>query len=136
MSEEFTLRVTDIEKKWAFRGRVRINPKVMQRWNLKTGDIIKITGKESTSAIIIPVSKDIRENLIQMDGLVRTNAGTGIGDSVKIEKITVEPARKVILAPTEEGIRIHSRKEALRDNLMNRPVKNGDVLSIIGENRI
>ncbi|NVM52389.1 MAG: CDC48 family AAA ATPase [Candidatus Helarchaeota archaeon] len=135
MSEEFTLRVTDIEKKWAYRGRVRINPKVMQRMNLKTGDIVKITGKKSTSAIVIPVSRDIRENLIQMDGLIRNNAGTGIGDSVKIEKISVVPAKKIVLAPTEEGIRIYSSSEALRNNLINRPLKNGDLLSIIGENK-
>ncbi len=135
MSEEITLRVTDIEKKWAYRGRVRINPKIMQKMGLKTGDIVKISGKKSTSAIVIPVSRDIRENLIQMDGLVRNNSGTGVGDTVKVEKIIVSPANKVVLAPTEEGIRIWSSSEALRNTLMNRPVKTGDLLSVLGESK-
>ncbi|MHA1322559.1 MAG: CDC48 family AAA ATPase [Candidatus Helarchaeota archaeon] len=135
MSEEFTLRVTDIEKKWAYRGRVRIHPTVMKRMGLKTGDIVKISGKKSTSAIVIPVSKDIHENYVQMDGLIRSNAGTSIGDTVKIEKITVAPAKRVVLSPTEEGIRIYSSSDALRNTLMNRPVKNGDLLSVLGENR-
>jgi transitional endoplasmic reticulum ATPase len=135
MSENFTLTVAEIEKKWAYRGRVRINPEVMQNMGLKTGDIIKISGKKSTSAIVIPASQNIRENLIQMDGLIRANAGTGISDSVAIEKISIEPATKVTLAPIEEGIRILSSNRTLKNILVNRPVKKGDLLSIIGENK-
>ncbi|HUY01300.1 MAG TPA: CDC48 family AAA ATPase [Candidatus Deferrimicrobium sp.] len=135
MSESNNLIVAEIEKKWAYRGRVRINPEVMQNMGLKTGDIIKITGKKSTSAIVIPASQNIRDNLIQMDGLIRNNAGTGISDSVSIEKITIEPATKVTLAPIEEGIRILSSSRTLKNILLNRPVKKGDLLSIIGENK-
>ncbi|NVM27483.1 MAG: CDC48 family AAA ATPase [Candidatus Helarchaeota archaeon] len=135
MPEELTLRVHGIEKKWAYRGRIRINPKVMQQMGLKTGDIVKITGKKTTSAIVIPISQDLRENVIQMDGLIRDNAGCQIGDPVKIERISVSPAQKIVLAPTEEGIKIYSSPDLLRNTLMNRPVKNGDVISVLGENR-
>jgi transitional endoplasmic reticulum ATPase len=128
---EFSLRVEEIEKKWAYRGRVRINPEVMKENGLITGDIIKIAGKKSTSAIVIPPSK----NIIQMDGLIRTNAGTGIGDQVKIAKISAEPAKKVILAPVEEGITIHSRGGVIRNNLLDRPVVKGDIISVMGRGR-
>jgi len=135
MSEEITLRVTDIEKKWAYRGRVRINPEKMQKIGLKTGDIVKITGKKSTAAIVIPPSKPLHVNHIQMDGLIRNNLGIGIGDLVKIQRISIQPASKIVLAPTEEGIRIWSSSEALRNTLMNRPVKTGDLLSVLGESK-
>ncbi|MFX1296196.1 MAG: CDC48 family AAA ATPase [Promethearchaeota archaeon] len=133
--QEFTLRVEEIEKKWAYRGRVRINPEVMRENGLITGDIIKITGKKTTSAIVIPPSKNLRRNCIQMDGLIRTNAGTGISDIVKIEKVFVEPARKVILAPIEEGITITSKSNIIRTNLIDRPVIKGDIISIMGRGR-
>ncbi len=135
MSEEFSLRVTDIEKKWAYQGRVRIHPEIMQNHELVTGDIIKITGKKSTAAIVIPHATALPRNLIQMDGLIRTNAGTGKDDIVKIEKISVESAKKVILAPIEEGITITSRPAVIRNILIDRPVAKGDILSIMGKGR-
>jgi len=135
MMEDLTFRVTDIEKKWAYRGRVRMHPNVMRDLELKAGDLVKITGKKSTAAIIIPATPDIRENLIQMDGLIRVNAGTGIGDLIKIERISADSAKKITLAPTEEGIRILSSPDAIRNNILNRPVVKGDILSILGANR-
>jgi transitional endoplasmic reticulum ATPase len=135
MSEEFTLRVTDIEKKWAYQGRVRIHAEIMQNHGLVTGDIIKITGKKSTPAIVIPHATALPRNLIQMDGLIRTNAGTGKDDIVKIEKISVEPATRVILAPIEEGITITSRPTVIKNILIDRPVVKGDILSIMGKGR-
>ncbi|MHA1649724.1 MAG: AAA family ATPase, partial [Candidatus Helarchaeota archaeon] len=135
MSKELRLKVTDIEKKWAYRGYVRINLKIMQENGLKTGDIIKITGKKSTAAILIPSSDELHPNQIQMDGLIRTNAGIGIGDLVIIEKVTVEPAKKVTLAPVEEGITITSRAEVVKKNLLDRPLKKGDFISIMGKGK-
>ena len=96
---------------------------------------MKITGKKATSAIDIPPSQKLRPNLIQMDGLIRTNAGTGIGDQVKIEKISVETAKKVILAPVEEGITITSGSAVIRNNLIDRPLVKGDILSVMGRGR-
>jgi len=135
MSENLTFRVTDIEKKWAHRGHVRMHPLVMQKLELRPGDLIKLTGKKTTAAIVIQASRDIRETYIQMDGLIRQNAGTGIGDLVKIEKVVAEPAKKVILAPTEEGIRILSNSDAIRNSILHRPVLKGDLVSILGANR-
>ncbi|MHA1279726.1 MAG: CDC48 family AAA ATPase [Candidatus Helarchaeota archaeon] len=135
MTEEFTLRVTDIEKKWAYQGRVRIHPDTMKKNGLVTGDIIKITGKKSTAAIVIPHARPLPRNLIQMDGLIRTNAGTGKDDIVKIEKISIESAKKVILAPIEEGITITSRPSVIKNILLDRPVIKGDIISIMGKGR-
>ncbi len=135
MAKEIKLRVTDIDKKWAYRGRVRINIQVMREYDLNSGDIVKISGKRNTAAIVMPVSPTFPPNRIQMDGLIRTNTGSSIGEMVIIEKVSIEPAKRVVLAPLEEGITFTSGDEQIRNTLIERPVKKGDYISIIGTGR-
>ncbi|NVM55490.1 MAG: hypothetical protein HWN66_17415 [Candidatus Helarchaeota archaeon] len=135
MDKEFKLRVVGIEKKWVNKGRISIHLETMQKMGLKTGDIVKITGKKSTSAIVLPTAK-INENLIQMDEITRKNSGTEIGDAVRIEKIEVEPAKKVILAPIEKEVRILCGSNALNNYLLNHTIKKDDIVSIKAAARV
>ena len=120
--DEIRLRVAEIDKKSAFRGWVRIDIEVMKKYKIETGDIVKVKGKKSTAAIVIPApQEDKGSRIIRMDGLIRINAGTGLGEIVNINKIDVLPANKIVLAPTREGIRINLTSDIIRENLLNRP---------------
>ncbi|NMC08274.1 MAG: CDC48 family AAA ATPase, partial [Candidatus Lokiarchaeota archaeon] len=64
-----------------------------------------------------------------IDGLVRLNAGTGLGEIVKVRKARPEQARRVVVAPINTKVAIQPRK--IRDSLMNRPVVKGDNISLM-----
>lgn len=71
-----------------------------------------------------------------MDEITRKNSGTEIGDAVRIEKIEVEPAKKVILAPIEKEVRILCGSNALNNYLLNHTIKKDDIVSIKAAARV
>ncbi|MHA1797177.1 MAG: CDC48 family AAA ATPase [Candidatus Helarchaeota archaeon] len=132
VQKESQLRVASIDERSAFRGWVRIDPRVMGQLGITTGDIIQIKGKtKKTGAITIPAKQeDVGSRLIRMDGLIRQNAGTGIGEFVTISKINIVKAKKITLAPNRDiGRSIEGNR--LKGNLVNRPIIKGDVISVL-----
>ncbi|MFX0132947.1 MAG: CDC48 family AAA ATPase [Candidatus Hodarchaeota archaeon] len=124
------VRVDSIDERSAFRGWVRLDPEIMNSLNITTGDIIKIKGKKVSGAIAIPAKQeDHGRNKIRMDGLTRVNCGVSIGEIVSIENIDIKPARKITLVPANENIRIQGSGESIKNNLINRPVNKGDIIS-------
>ncbi|MEM3466500.1 MAG: CDC48 family AAA ATPase, partial [Candidatus Jordarchaeales archaeon] len=133
MSVELELRVAEIDKRSAGRGIVRIDADSMKKLRISSGDIVEIRNRKTTGAIAMyGPPEDRGAGIIRMDGLVRQNAGVGIGEFVKVRKADVKPATKVALAPLEEGGRLRIRGDIVRGILLNRPVTKGDVISIIG----
>ncbi|WXG46040.1 MAG: CDC48 family AAA ATPase [Candidatus Atabeyarchaeum deiterrae] len=131
MPEEAQLRVAEIDKRNAGRGIVRIDPKIMEKLGLSSGDIVEIGSKKSTGALVIlGRPEDSGMSIIRMDGLVRSNAGTSIGEFVTVKKAEGRAAHRVVLAPAEEGIRLSAPGELLRDNLLDRAIKRGDIISV------
>jgi len=97
-----TLRVAEASQRDFGRGIARIDPEDMKKINVETGDVIQITGKKRTAAKVMPAYPENRgKGLIQIDGIIRNNAYTGIDDNVRIEKIDAEKAENVVLAPLE-----------------------------------
>ncbi|MEM3525970.1 MAG: AAA family ATPase, partial [Candidatus Jordarchaeaceae archaeon] len=133
MPQEAELKVAEIDRRSAGRGIVRIDPDVMAKIGVSSGDIVEITGHKTSGAIVMyGPPEDRRTSLIRMDGLVRQNTGSSIGEYVKVKKADVKPAIKVVLAPAEEGSRLRANEEALKGTLINRPVTKGDLISIMG----
>ena len=98
-----TLRVAEASHRDFGRGIARIDPEDMKKINLETGDVVQITGKKKAAAKVMPAYPENRgKNLIQIDGIIRNNAFTGIDDSVHIEKIEAKKAEKIVLAPIEQ----------------------------------
>ncbi len=129
---ELSLRVAEINKASAGRGLCTAGSHVFKKLNLRAGDIVEIIGKKSTGCIFFPNNEDEGKTIIRIDGLVRLNAGTGLGEIVKIRKAKPEPARRVVVAPTNTKMTPQARK--IRDSLMNRPVVKGDNISLMGMN--
>lgn len=95
-----TLRTTEAQPKDVGRGLARIDPQDMAHLGVEVGDIIQITGKRSTVAKVMPnYPEDRGKGVIRIDGLVRENALSGLGEKVTVEKISYKPCQKIILYP-------------------------------------
>ncbi|MEI7827475.1 MAG: CDC48 family AAA ATPase [Euryarchaeota archaeon] len=101
MANELTLRVGEASPKDVARGFARVDPADMEHVDADVGEIITITGKRTTVAKLMPTHFEARgEKSIQIDGIIRENAGAGIGDHVKIAKTSENPATAIVLSGT------------------------------------
>lgn len=101
-SEESTLklRVTEALSKDVGRSFARMGPEDLAKLNVAIGDIVEISGKRKTVAKAMPAYKELRsQSRIQLDGLTRENAGSGLDEFVGVQKVNVRPAERVVLAP-------------------------------------
>jgi transitional endoplasmic reticulum ATPase len=67
--------------------------------------------------------------IIRIDGLIRHNAGTSIGEKVTVAKAEVREAKSITVAPAEPGIRLLASGEVLKRNLLGRPLTKGDLIA-------
>jgi transitional endoplasmic reticulum ATPase len=128
--DDVRLNVGELTERGDFgRGIIRISAKDMKRLGVNEGDVVEIEGKRKTGAIAVrayPV--DVGLDIIRMDGIVRRNCGAGIGEPVKVKKCDVKEARAVTIAPARKGIIIHMGGNIMKQNLLMRPVVNGDII--------
>jgi transitional endoplasmic reticulum ATPase len=107
-SETFFLKVAEAQPKDAGRGLVRLDPQDLERLGVEIGDVVEIAGKRATVARAMPAYAAQRgQELIQMDGILRANAGAGLDERVAVRRVEVQPARAAVLAPVE-GMRAAS----------------------------
>ena len=112
------------------KGVARIGADALAQLGLTPGAIVELTGKRTTAAIALPpYSADAGLDIIRLDGLLRANAGIGMGDHVEVAPAQVRPATRVVLAPAQQGVRLQGSGRALLRTLMGRPVASGDVIS-------
>ena len=134
--EEVKLRVMEAMQEEAYKGIVRIDSQDMRDIKVRPGDIVEIEGERKTVGIVDRAyPTDIGESVIRMDGILRRNAKTGIGDYVNIRKIEVKEAKKVTIAPSQKGIMIRADSGMLTKSLLGRVVVKGDIISLGGSNR-
>ncbi len=133
---EIKLKVLEALQDDAYKGIARIDTEVMKDLGLKRGDIVSIKGERETVAVVDrSYPADVGEGVIRIDGLIRRNAKTGIGELVSIKKAQVKPAKKVVIAPAQQGIIIQADPEVFRNGLLGRAVVKGDVISLGGAQR-
>ena len=113
------------------KGVARLNQEAFATLGIAPGTIIEVRGpRTSAPAIAIPpYQADAGLGIIRLDGLLRNNAGVGIGDAVEIAVADVKPAVKVTVAPARPGETLRGRGEALLRPLQGRPVSAGDTIS-------
>ena len=127
---DLELKVVKARSNDVGRGKVRIDPIIMDRLGITTGDVVQITGKKSTVAICWPgCPEDEGFGIIRIDGFARRNAGIGIDDKVRIKKIEPKIATEVKLAPTEP-LRIVGGETYLKSYLENRAISRGDIIDL------
>lgn len=129
----FTLKVAEAVQDDVNKGIVRIDSKYMKDINVKAGDIVQIEGERKTLGIVDRAYPgDIGLNIIRMDGLIRRNAKTAIGEFVKVVKAEVKEAKKVTISPARKGIVIRASPTIFKQGLLGRAVLKGDIISLGG----
>ncbi len=130
MKEKIQLRVAEAYHRDAGRGIARVDPEIMEKSGLSSGDIIEITGKNTVPAIVWPAYPEDRgKGIIRIDGNIRNNAGVSIDDRVTIKKVDARSAEKVVIAPTEP-VRLMGGEAYLQRLLEGRPVIRGQRLRV------
>ena len=133
---DIKLKVVEALQDDAYKGIARIDPNLMKAMELKRGDIISIKGERETVAIVDRAyPADVGEKIIRIDGLIRRNAKTGVGEQVTIKKAIPRAAQKVTIAPAQQGIMIHADPEMLKNGLLGRAIMKGDIISLGGVQR-
>ncbi|MFW9823401.1 MAG: CDC48 family AAA ATPase [Candidatus Thorarchaeota archaeon] len=126
------VRIKDAYKADAGRGRIRIDPSVIEEMDLKTGDVIEIAhtvDDKKTAALLYPGKDEDRgSNSIRIDSSLRRNISASIDDIVEICKIEASLADRITFAGVEESVIIR-RSDQLVRMLENRVITKGDILS-------
>ncbi len=118
------------------KGIVRIDSNFMHELGIRPGDIVEIKGERITVGIADRAYPgDIGLNIIRMDGIIRRNAKTGIGEVVIVKKSSIKEAKKVTIAPAQKGIMIRASPGIFKQGLLGRAVMKGDIVSLGGTNR-
>lgn len=95
------LKATEALTKDVGRAFARMGPEDLDRLGVSVGDTVEISGKRSTVCRAMPAHKELRgQSRVQLDGLTRQNAGTGLDESVSVRRLQCQPADEVVLAPT------------------------------------
>ncbi len=125
--KDIILQVAESYKIDVGRGIVRVGSDVMAELGLRSGDVVKIIGKEEIPAIVMRLrGNDEGLGIIRMDGVTRMNAGVKLGDDVKIEKVEdVKEARTIELSPTEQIMLSGDVEEFFKERLIDKPVVDG-----------
>ncbi|MBI1969260.1 AAA family ATPase, partial [Candidatus Woesearchaeota archaeon] len=135
-THELNLKVAEAIQDDVNKGIVRIDTSLLQEVGARPGDIVEIQGERKTVGIADRAYPgDIGLNIIRMDGIIRRNAKTGIGEIVKVKKADVKEAKKVTIAPARKGIHIRAPPNLFKQGLLGRAVVKGDIVSLGGTRR-
>ena len=133
---ELRLKVVEALQDDVYKGVARMDPNLMRALGLARGDIISIKGERETVAIVDRAyPADVGERIIRIDGLIRRNAKTSVGEQIVVKRAEAKPAGKVTIAPAQQGVAVHGDPEMFKNGLLGRPVAKGDIISLGGVQR-
>jgi len=134
--KEVRLRVVEALQDDAYKGIARVDSEMMRQLGVNRGDVIFIKGARETVAIVDRAyPADVGEGTIRIDGIIRRNARTGIGEVVTIHKAEIKEAKKITIAPAQQGIMIHANPEVFKQGLLGRVVLKADIVVLGGAQR-
>ena len=106
-------------------------PETLKEIGASSGDVLEIEGRTRTVAKAMPTFKEQRgQQVIQLDGVGRTNAGVAIGQKVAIAKVVHAVARSLVLTPLGGGALHDDEIEHTARRLDGLAVRTGDRVRI------
>jgi len=127
--KEANLKVMEALQEEAYKGIVRIDAETMHSLGIHPGEVVEIEGSRKTVGIADRAyPTDVGQQVIRMDGILRRNAKTGIGEYVKIRKAEIKEAKSLSIAPAQKGVLIRADPEIFKRALIGRAVVKGDIL--------
>jgi len=135
--KEVIMKVSEAFQQDVGYGRARIDHQSRMELDLSIGDVIEIEGTKTTAAVVWRAHPtDEGKHSIRIDNLTRKNAGTGLGERVKIRRAEVKGAKEVVLAPLiSKGQQIQfgsGIENLIKKGLLKRPLTKGDGVIIPG----
>ncbi len=129
--KEFKLTVAENRhQSYVNRGLAIIDEVVMKRVGIRQGDVVEITGSHTTGAIAVKgAPEDKGLEIVRIDGLIRHNAGTSIGEKATVKKAAVKEAKSITIAPADPHVRFMVSGDIIKRNLLGRPLTKGDLIS-------
>lgn len=135
-NSEVKLKVAEAVQDDVNRGVVRIDSSYMKMLGINPGEVVEINGGRKTAGMADRAYPgDIGLSIIRMDGDMRRNAKTSIGEAVGVKKAEVKPAKKITIAPAHKGVFIRASPGIFKQGLLGRVVVKGDILSLGGQRR-
>jgi len=130
MADEVKLKVGELtERAEAGRGIIRVGSETMKELGIREGEVVEVEGNKKTPGIAVrSYPSDVGLKIARMDGIMRRNCDSGVGEYVKIRKADAKEAKRVTLAPAQKGIVIQISPNLIRQNIYKRPVMKGDVI--------
>ncbi len=117
----------------AMKGLARIHPDDMAEMNLTDGELVIISGRKSTPARIRTGDRETGRGIIQIDGLIRENAGTSLDENITLDtSITHHFAGSATLQPLGD-VKLSQRENDsgyILSMLEGQAVNNGDRLRV------
>src|SRR3989344_4363861 len=127
--KEANLKVMEALQEEACKGIVRIDAETMHALGIHPGEVVEIEGSRKTVGIADRAyPTDVGQQVIRMDGILRRNSKTGIGEYVKIRKAEIKEAKSLSIAPAQKGVLIRADPEIFKRALIGRAVVKGDIL--------
>ena len=126
------LTVKPLKQKDAGRGLAAVDRQAMAEMDLENGDYIVIAGDTGrTVARVWPgYPEDSGQGIVRIDGRLRQETGTGIDDSVRVEKADVQPARTLTVA-LPQNLRVRGDVgPMIRQNLSGQAVTEGQTVHV------
>jgi transitional endoplasmic reticulum ATPase len=104
VDDRLRLTVSEARREDVGRGIVRLDPATLKEIGAAPGDVLEIEGRTRTVAKAMPSFKEQRgQEVIQLDGVARANAGASLGQKITVAKIAHAAARRVVMAPLGAG---------------------------------
>jgi len=135
--KEAVLKISEAFQQDVGYGRARIDHQTRVGLDLSIGDVIEIEGNKTTAAVVWRAHPtDEGKGILRIDNLTRKNAGSGLGERVKIRRASIKEAKDVALAPLiskGQQIQFGSGIDSLiKKGLLKRPLTKGDSVIIPG----
>jgi len=130
-NNKFILKVAETFSKFVGRGIALIDPKTIEEYGLRTGDVLELTHENTSKKSYVLLwssnSNDYGKGLIRIDGYTRENISVGIDDQITIQKVNVEKAEEIKMSPTAD-LNIVGLENYMSEKLDGRVVAKDDVL--------
>ena len=130
-NNKFILKVAETFSKYVGRGIALIDPKTIEEYGLRTGDVLELTQESTSKKSYVLLwssnSNDYGKGLIRIDGYTRENISVGIDDQINVQKVNVEKAEEIKMSPTVD-LNIVGLENYMSEKLDGRVVAKDDVL--------
>ncbi|ODS35598.1 MAG: AAA family ATPase [Candidatus Altiarchaeales archaeon WOR_SM1_86-2] len=133
-NKELRLTVSEPFQSDVGRGIVRLSDWAMKKLDLETGDIVSVEGKNkkmTAAKVWLGDPRYMNTDIIRMDGLLRQNSNSSLGDKVRVQKVEAKEAKKIIMAPTQAPVQFGGDAHSfIKRQLAGRPLMSGDIITI------